>query len=93
MRSVLAEPRVLRATVAVGAPNSPEGLAAAVFPLSSPMAMLARAAELAEIWPHVTALLWQTLWVGLILHWGARLFRQTVLKSGPQRRWWKRAKA
>lgn len=81
------------ATVAIGAPNSPEGIGAAVFPLSSPMAMLARAAELPEVWPHVAALLWQALWVGLILHLGAKLFRKTVLKSGPQRPWWKRAKA
>ena len=37
--------------------------------------------------------LWQTLWVALILHWGAKLFRKTVLKSGPQRKWWRRARA
>ena len=81
------------ATVAVGAPDSAEGLAAAIFPLSSPMAMVARAAERPEVWPHVAALLWQTLWVALILHWGAKLFRKTVLKSGPQRNWWRRARA
>jgi ABC-2 type transport system permease protein len=81
------------ATVAVGAPDSAEGLAAAIFPLSSPMAMVARAAERPEVWPHVAALLWQTLWVALILHWGAKLFRKTVLKSGPQRKWWRRARA
>ena len=82
------------ATVAVGASNSTAGLAAAIFPLSSPMAMLARAAELPEIWPHIAALLWQTLWVALILHLGAKLFRKTVLKSGPRgKRWWRRAKA
>ena len=33
------------AATAIGSPNSPEALAAAVFPLSSPMVMLARAAE------------------------------------------------
>jgi ABC-2 type transport system permease protein len=57
------------------------------------MVMLARAAELPEVWPHAAALLWQALWVGLILRLGARMFRKTVLKSGPQRPWWKRAKA
>ena len=36
------------ASAAIGAPNSTAGLAAAVFPLSSPMAMLARAAEQPE---------------------------------------------
>ena len=74
------------ASVAIGSPDSPEGLAAAVFPLSSPMAMLARAAEQPELWPHVAAIIWQGLWVGLILRLGAKLFRKTVLKSGPRSR-------
>jgi ABC-2 type transport system permease protein len=77
------------ATTAIGAPNSTEGIAAAIFPLSSPMAMLARAAEQPEWWPHLLAILWQTLWVALILRAGAQLFRKTVLKSGPRRSWWK----
>jgi ABC-2 type transport system permease protein len=77
------------ATTAVGAPESAEGIAAAVFPLSSPMAMLARAAQQPDLWPHLVAILWQALWVGLILRAGAHLFRKTVLKSGPRRRWWK----
>jgi ABC-2 type transport system permease protein len=78
------------ATTAVGAPNSPEGVAAAIFPLSSPMAMLARAAEQPEWWPHIIAILWQTLWVALILRAGSQLFRKTVLKSGGARKpWWK----
>jgi len=77
------------ASIAIGQPDSPEGLAAAIFPLSSPMAMLARAAEQPELWPHVAAILWQGLWVGLILRVGAQLFRKTVLKSGPRTPWWK----
>lgn len=77
------------AATAIGAPDSAEALAASIFPLSSPMAMLARAAELPELWPHVAALGWQSLWVGLILHWGAKLFRRTVLMSGPRRPWWR----
>jgi ABC-2 type transport system permease protein len=76
------------AASAIGNPNSTGGLAAAVFPLSSPMAMLARAAETPELWPHLTAILWQAAWVALILRLGARLFRRTVLKSGPRRRWY-----
>ena len=70
------------AATAIGAPNSNWALGAAIFPLSSPMVMIARAAELAELWPHVVALVWQALWVALILHLGARMFRKTVLKSG-----------
>ena len=77
------------AATVIGAPDSPEGLAAAAFPLSSPMAMLARAAEEPRMWPHVAALLWQGLWVALILRMGAQLFRKTVLKSGPRTPWWK----
>jgi ABC-2 type transport system permease protein len=78
------------ASTVIGNPDSTEGLAAAVFPLSSPMAMIARAAEQPGWWPHVLAILWQALWVALILHLGSKLFRKTVLKSGPRTRWWKR---
>jgi ABC-2 type transport system permease protein len=77
------------ASTAIGAPDSAGGLAAAVFPLSSPMAMLARAAEQPEWWPHLVAIAWQAVWVALILRAGSRLFRMTVLKSGPRRKWWK----
>lgn len=71
--------------------NSPLGLTAAIFPLSSPFAMLARAAEDAAWWPHLVALVWQALWVALILRLAARLFRRSVLKSGPVWRWpWQR---
>jgi ABC-2 type transport system permease protein len=82
------------AATAINAPNSPQGLAAAAFPLSSPMSMLARAAEQPSVWPHVIAILWQVLWVAVILRFGARLFRRTVLKSGRvRRRRWARASA
>jgi len=77
---------------AVGHLDEPRGLAAAIFPLSSPFTMIARAAEQDLIWPHLAALLWQALWVSLILRGGARLFRRSVLKSGPQGKWWKRSK-
>jgi len=53
--------------------------------------MLARAAQDGAMWPHVAAILWQGLWVALILRWGAQLFRKTVLKSGPRSKWWRRA--
>src|SRR4051794_30783399 len=80
------------AATAIGSPNSTGGLIAALFPLSSPMAMLARAAERPDWWPHIAALAWQALWVTLILKLGARMFRKTVLKSGPRtRRWFRRA--
>ena len=81
------------AATVIGAPNSAEGLAAAIFPLSSPMAMLARAAEVPELWPHLVAIVWQAIWVALIMRVGAQLFRKTVLKSGPRRAWWKFGRA
>ena len=81
------------ATKAIGNAASVTGLVAAIFPLSSPLAMLARAAEHAELWPHLAAILWQSLWVALILRFGARLFRKTVLKSGPRLPWWRFGRA
>jgi ABC-2 type transport system permease protein len=67
---------------------------AAAFPLSSPFVMLARAAEQPAIWPHLVAIAWQAVWVVVILWFGARLFRRSVLKSGPSRRpWWRAAKS
>jgi len=52
------------------------------MPFSSPMAMIALAAESETLWPHALALLWQALWVFLIIRISSRLFRRTVLKSG-----------
>jgi ABC-2 type transport system permease protein len=84
---------LLFAIAAIGNPDSPGALAAAVFPLSSPLVMIARAAERPEWWPHVAAILWQGLWVALIVHFGSRLFRKTVLKSGARTRWWRFGRA
>jgi ABC-2 type transport system permease protein len=81
------------AAAAVGAPGSGLALSAEVFPLSSPLAMVARAAQSPGIWPHVAAIAWQVLWVALILKLGARLFRKTVLKSGPRAKWWRLGRA
>lgn len=63
-------------------PGSPLEIAAIVFPLSSPFAMLARAAQYEAIWPHALALAWQLLCVGLFIRFGAALFRHRVMKSG-----------
>jgi ABC-2 type transport system permease protein len=57
--------------------------ASILFPVSSPYAMLARAAQQPEVWPHMLALTWQGLWVAVIVRTGAALFRRTVMKSGP----------
>jgi ABC-2 type transport system permease protein len=72
----------LFASFAVGAFNSLLGILAAVFPFSSPLTMVARAAQTPELWPHLLALAWQALWVWLTVSLGATLFRKNVLKSG-----------
>ena len=82
------------AALAVGSPNSPAAIGGAIFPLSSSLVMVARAAELPQLWPHLLALLWDLLWVCLIIRLSAGLFRRTVLKSGPARRGlWRRGAA
>jgi len=81
------------AATAIGNTAAPEAVAAAVFPLSSPMVMMAWAAERQSLWPHLIAIAWQALWVALIIWTGARLFRKTVLKSGPRSKWWRFGRA
>ena len=72
----------LFASVAVGPFNSLIGIAAAVFPFSSPLAMIARAAQTPELWPHLLAIAWQVLWVWLTVQMAASLFRRNAMKSG-----------
>ena len=64
---------------------------AVLFPFSSPMAMLAVAAQDGRLWIHGVAIAGQVAFVFLVLRVGAALFRRHVLKSGPgggKRRWW-----
>lgn len=63
-------------------PGSPMELFAAIFPLSSPFAMLARAAQSEALWPHAIALAWQALCVLVFVRLGAAIFRRRVMKSG-----------
>jgi ABC-2 type transport system permease protein len=55
---------------------------AIVFPLSSPFAMLARAAMDETLWTHAAALAWQAVAVLLLVKGGSVLFRRRVMKSG-----------
>ena len=70
------------AAFALTVPGSPVEIAARVFPLSSPFAMLARAALDETLWPHALALLWQGACVVLFTRAGAALFKRRVMKSG-----------
>lgn len=83
------------ASYAMAKPGSAVELAAVIFPLSSPFAMLARAAQIEDLWPHALALAWQAFAVAMFVKAGATLFRKRVMKSGPQgaakrRRFWQR---
>jgi ABC-2 type transport system permease protein len=54
--------------------------------------MISRAAQSPAFWPHALALAWQALCVLAIVRLGARIFRRSVMKSGPaqgkpRRRW------
>ncbi|WP_432201463.1 ABC transporter permease [Erythrobacter sp. W53] len=71
------------AAFAMTDPGSLLELVAVVFPLSSPFAMLARAAQSPEVWPHLVAIVWQAFCVLLFVKAGATLFRRRVMKSGP----------
>jgi ABC-2 type transport system permease protein len=70
------------ASTGLAHPGGTLGMAAAIFPWSSPYTMLARAAEEPALWPHPIALLWQIAWLIVVIRLSGRLFRLTVLKSG-----------
>jgi ABC-2 type transport system permease protein len=70
--------------LAMNAVNGREGALtwfAYIFPLSSPMSMVAMAAKSGALWPHLLALAWQALWMLIIVRVSSRLFRRTVLNS------------
>ena len=76
----------------VTATGSPMEIFAVIFPLSSPFAMLARAALDSTLWTHALAIAWQALAVVLLIKGGSILFRKRVMKSGnagraKKRRW------
>jgi ABC-2 type transport system permease protein len=83
----------LFAQFAAGSIDSVLGIAAAIFPFSSPLTMIARAAQAPVLWPHAAALAWQALWVWLTVQFGAALFRRNVMKSGGGMRRLRKAKA
>lgn len=62
--------------------GEPIELFACLFPFTSPFAMIARAAQDTALWPHLLAVVWQALFVVIILRVGVYLFRRNVMKSG-----------
>ena len=73
---------LLLAMTAVNGQNETMVWFAYLFPLSSPMAMVALASKSSALWPHLLAIAWQALWVVILLRLSSRLFRRTVFKSG-----------
>ncbi len=59
---------------------------AVLFPFSSPFAMIARAAQMDNIWQHGLALLWQAIFTIIIIRFSVMLFRRNVMKSGQSAR-------
>ena len=62
--------------------NQPIETVAAIFPFSSPFAMIARAAQDPTLWHHGVAILGQGMFALLIVRIGVYLFRRNVMKSG-----------
>ncbi len=71
------------ASSAASQPESRLALIAQIVPFSSPFAMAARGASLPELWPHLLAIIWQLLWLILVIRLGAALFRRGVLQASP----------
>ena len=70
---------------AVSKLGEPIEQASVIFPFSSPFSMLARAAQMDDIWQHLLALGWQMLWAAIIVRVSAGIFKRNVMKSGGQR--------
>ncbi|MEO1487875.1 MAG: ABC transporter permease [Pseudomonadota bacterium] len=81
----------------IGQTGTPLELTSVVFPLSSPFAMMARAALEDTLWTHALALAWQGFAVVVLVKGGSLLFRKRVMKSGGAGReknaWFKPRKA
>ncbi|HEY5721183.1 MAG TPA: ABC transporter permease [Allosphingosinicella sp.] len=73
---------LMLAMTAGGQHENAIGIGGAIFPFSSPLVMVSRAAQMPELWPHLLALAWQALWVWITLSLAAALFRRNVMKSG-----------
>ena len=62
--------------------DKPIEKAAAIFPFSSPFAMIARAAQDPTLWYHGVAIVGQIFFAILLLRLGVYLFKRNVMKSG-----------
>jgi len=74
------------ASMAVTKLGEPIEWFAVAFPFSSPFAMIARAAQMDNLWQHGLALIWQAIFTLIIIRFSVMLFRKNVMKSGPSAR-------
>lgn len=70
------------ASATVGQEDMALTIGSALFPLTSPLTMIALAAQSPAVWPHLLAIIWQLLWLFIIVRVATLMFRMTVLKSG-----------
>jgi len=62
--------------------GEPIEMFASIFPFSSPLAMLSRAAQVDTLWHHGIAIVGQAFFAILVLRIGVIMFRRNVMKSG-----------
>lgn len=62
--------------------DEPIEVFASIFPFSSPLSMLSRAAQVDTLWHHGVAIIGQAFFAILILRIGVIMFRRNVMKSG-----------
>ena len=77
------------ATITLSAPDSPVSVVASLVPLTAPLALLSRAAQVSvPFWQTALSigLLWGTAIGGISI--SARLYRAVSLTVGQRRRWW-----
>lgn len=79
-------------TAAASAPDSSLARFAQIFPFSSPLAMVARAATDDALTVHLLALGWQALWVAAVIFLSVRMFRAGVLSGSSNWKFWSRDK-
>lgn len=70
------------AIFSAGKLDEPIEIFASIFPFSSPLSMLSRAAQVDILWHHGIAIIGQAFFAILVLRIGVVMFRRNVMKSG-----------
>ncbi len=70
------------AIFSAGKLGEPIEIFSSIFPFSSPLSMLSRAAQVDTLWHHGVAIIGQAFFAILVLRIGVIMFRRNVMKSG-----------